>query len=177
MRTLTWTNIIPDDTEANAAERFNAPKHKSNVGSDVSMSQADLEKQEEEDMEAIEIALASIQMRDNLRMNGCSEKAIKRKLKLLEKRHKAEDMRETLKAYRALKGDHKSNAGKAAETDSGSGPDDDDPDFDEQEEEDMKDIEIALTCAEMLKYMASAGHSKKAINRKIKLFERNMHLK
>ena len=140
-----------------------ALKQKPSAGSDGGMSQAD-----------IEITMASIQMRNNLKINGCSEKAIKRKLKLLEKRmrHEAEDMRQTRSAYRALKGGHKSNAGKAAETDSSSESDDDD-----QDDEDSKAIQIALISIEMRKSMEKAGRSKKTIDRRIKKFKADAYTK
>jgi hypothetical protein len=88
--------------------------------------------------------------------------------------HSAEDSRKAFKALRALNdhSGHKSNAGKAAETDSGSESDDDDLDDDDE-----KDIQIALISIQMRKSMKTGGFSKKAIERKIKKFEEGMYTK
>ena len=87
--------------------------------------------------------------------------------------HTTNDVRKALKTYRVLIDGHKSNAGRAAETDSDSGSEDDDPDPDEQEEEDRKDTEIAPTYIGIQRTMAPAGHSKKAASREAKLPTRN----
>ena len=88
--------------------------------------------------------------------------------------HSAEDSRKAFKALRALNdhSGHKSNAGKAAETDSDSESDDDD-----QDDEDNKAIQIALISIEMRKSMKKAGHSKKAIDRRIKKFKEDAYTK
>ena len=88
--------------------------------------------------------------------------------------HSAEDARKAFKAFRGLKdhSGHKSNAGKAAETDSDSESDDDD-----QDDEDNKAIQIALISIEMRKSMKKAGHSKKAIDRRIKKFKEDAYTK
>ena len=65
---------------------------------------------------------------------------------------------------------HNPSAGKAAETDFGDEFEDDDPDPDEQDAEDGRDIELAVTHAEMRKSMAAIGHYQKAIDRKIQKF-------
>ena len=88
--------------------------------------------------------------------------------------HSAEDARKAFKAFRGLKdhSGHKSNVGKAAETDSDSESDDDD-----QDDEDNKAIQIALISIEMRKDMKKAGHSKKAIDRRIKKFKEDAYTK
>ena len=88
--------------------------------------------------------------------------------------HSAEDARKAFKAFRGLKdhSGHKSNVGKAAETDSDSESDDDD-----QDDEDEKEIQIALASIEMRMSMKKAGHSKKAIDRRIKKFKEDAYTK
>ena len=94
---------------------------------------------------------------------GLSQKAMNHKMKKFE----TGDVRIYLE-----KGNRKPNRKliKAAETGPGSESDDDDPDPDEQDDKDARDIELAMTHAEMRKYMAAMGHSQMAIDRKIKEF-------